>query len=170
MKQYTAHRKAQGEKIAQKTDEILKLNIDLTEQRKAKDALISENTQIKNSLSREINTQKDLLKSIRQNETKYTAAIAEKKKEARKIDREIERLIRSAIASSNKRAGSSSSNTFVLTPEAKMVADNFSSNKGKLIWPVEKGVKSQGFGVYADKVYPGIKHQKQRSYHSYRSG
>ena len=49
--------------------------------------------------------------------------------------------------------------TFVLTPEAKMVADNFSSNKGNLIWPVEKGIKSQGFGVYADKVYPGIKHQ-----------
>jgi septal ring factor EnvC (AmiA/AmiB activator) len=40
-----------------------------------------------------------------------------------------------------------------------MVANNFSSNKGKLIWPVEKGIKSQGFGVYADKVYPGIKHQ-----------
>ena len=44
MKQYTAHRKAQGEKIAQRTNEILKLNIDLTEQRKAKDALVSENT------------------------------------------------------------------------------------------------------------------------------
>ena len=28
-----------------------------------------------------------------------------------------------------------------------------------MIWPVEKGVKSQGFGVYADKIYPGIKHQ-----------
>jgi len=159
MKQYAAHRKSQGEKIALKTDEILKLNIDLTAQRKAKDVLISENTQVKNTLYREISAQKDLLRSIRQNETKYTAAIAEKEKEARRIDREIERLIRSAIASSNKRAGSTSASTFVLTPEAKMVADNFSSNKGNLIWPVEKGIKSQGFGVYADKVYPGIKHQ-----------
>lgn len=159
MKQYAAHRKSQGEKIAEKTDEILKLNIDLTTQRKAKDALVSENTRVKNALYREITAQKDLLKSIRQNETKYTAAMAEKKKEARRIDREIDRLIRSAIASSNKESGSRSSNSFVLTPEAKMVADNFSSNKGKLIWPVEKGIKSQGFGVYADKVYPGIKHQ-----------
>ena len=40
-----------------------------------------------------------------------------------------------------------------------MVANNFSANKGKLIWPVEKGVKSQGYGVYADKLYPGIKHR-----------
>ncbi len=159
MKQYASHRKAQGEKIAQKTDELLKLNLDLTEQRKAKDMLVAENTRVKNTLYREINAQKDLLRSIRQNETKYTAEIAEKKKEARRIDREIERLIKSAIASSNKSSGSRSSNAFVLTPEARMVADNFSSNKGKLIWPVEKGIKSQGFGVYADKVYPGIKHQ-----------
>ncbi len=46
-----------------------------------------------------------------------------------------------------------------LTPEATLVANNFSANKGKLIWPVEKGIKSQGFGVYNDAVYPGIKHQ-----------
>ena len=47
----------------------------------------------------------------------------------------------------------------MLTPEAKLVANNFSANKGKLIWPVEKGIKSQGYGVYADKLYPGIKHR-----------
>jgi len=46
-----------------------------------------------------------------------------------------------------------------LTPEAAIVANNFSANKGKLIWPVEKGIKSQGFGIYKDAVYPGIKHQ-----------
>ena len=39
------------------------------------------------------------------------------------------------------------------------MASNFSANKGKLIWPVEKGIKKQGFGVYKDAVYPGIKHQ-----------
>lgn len=47
----------------------------------------------------------------------------------------------------------------MLTPEAKRVADGFSANKGKLIWPVERGVRKQGFGVYSDPVYPGIKHQ-----------
>jgi septal ring factor EnvC (AmiA/AmiB activator) len=159
IKQYASHRKSQGEKITEKTDKLLKLNIDLTKQRKAKDVLVAENTKVKNALYREIKAQKDLLKSIRQNETKYTAKINEKKKETRRIDREIQRLIKSAIASSNRSSGSRSSNAFVLTPEARMVADNFSSNKGKLIWPVEKGIKSQGFGVYADKVYPGIKHQ-----------
>ncbi|WP_435624105.1 murein hydrolase activator EnvC family protein [Flagellimonas sp.] len=159
MKQYAQHRKKQGESIAKKTSELTELNKDLGEQRKVKEQLLAENRSAKNILSREIASQKELLTSIRQNEARYTAAIDKKRKEARKIDREIERLIRSAIASTNKKAGKSSARTFALTPEAKIVATNFSANKGKLIWPVEKGIKSQGYGLYSDKLYPGIKHR-----------
>ena len=36
--------------------------------------------------------------------------------------------------------------TFQLTPEAKLIADNFKANKGRLPWPLEKGVVVQGFG------------------------
>ncbi|WP_228236696.1 murein hydrolase activator EnvC family protein [Allomuricauda sp. M10] len=160
MQQYAKHRKKQGENIIVKTEELTQLNQDLVRQRKEKDQLLAENTKAKDELSKEIEAQRNLLTSIKQNEAKYTASISEKQKEARKIDREIERLIKSAIASSNKSSGkSTSSATFALTPESKLVADNFSSNKGRLIWPVEKGIKSQGYGVYADKLYPGIKHQ-----------
>ncbi len=160
MQQYAKHRKKQGENIITKTEELAKLNQDLVVQRKEKEQLLAENTRAKNELSKEVEAQRSLLRSVKQNEAKYTATIAEKQKEARRIDREIERLIKSAIASSNKSSGkSTSSTTFALTPEAKLVADNFSSNKGRLIWPVEKGIKSQGYGVYADKLYPGIKHQ-----------
>ncbi|RIV72822.1 murein hydrolase activator EnvC family protein [Flagellimonas aequoris] len=160
MQQYAKHRKKQGENIIKKTEELTQLNQDLVRQRKEKEQLLAENTKAKNELSKEIESQRSLLTSIKQNEAKYTAAISEKQKEARKIDREIERLIKSAIVSSNKSSGkSTSSATFALTPESKLVADNFSANKGRLIWPVEKGIKSQGYGVYADKLYPGIKHQ-----------
>ncbi|MCK0161155.1 murein hydrolase activator EnvC family protein [Allomuricauda sp. F6463D] len=160
MQQYAKHRKKQGEDIEQKTEELTALNQDLARQRKEKEQLLAENQRAKNELSLEIDAQKNLLRSIKQNETKYTAEIAKKQAEARRIDREIESLIKSAIASSNKSSGNSvSSATFALTPEAKLLADNFSSNKGRLIWPVEKGIKSQGYGVYADKLYPGIKHR-----------
>jgi septal ring factor EnvC (AmiA/AmiB activator) len=165
MKQYTQYRKEQGEQIVAKTEELGQLNKDLVDQRKEKDKLVAENTQIKNQLYKEMESQKGLLKSIRQNESKYAAAIENKKKEAKRIDEQIERLIRSAIAASNRAASKStssstaSSSKFVLTPEATIVANNFSANKGKLIWPVEKGIKRQGFGVYNDAVYPGIKHE-----------
>ncbi len=161
LKQYTEFRKEQGLEIAKKTEELTTLNKDLTVQRKAKEQLIAENRRAKDQLFAEIKAQKELLKTIRQNESKYAAAIETKKKEARKIDRQIERLIREAIAASNKKAGNTTvaSSKFVLTPEATVIANNFSANKGKLIWPVEKGIKKQGFGVYKDAVYPGIKHQ-----------
>ncbi|MBT8179812.1 MAG: peptidoglycan DD-metalloendopeptidase family protein [Eudoraea sp.] len=160
LKQYTEYRKTQGEEIVRKTEELASLNRDLTVQRKEKDQLIVENTRARNELMNEIKSQKDLLRTIRQNESKYSAALQAKKKEARQLDRQIERLIRSAIAASNKKANTRGNrNTFALTPEAELVAKSFSANKGKLPWPVEKGIKRQGYGVYKDAVYPGIKHQ-----------
>lgn len=164
LKQYTQYRKEQGEQIMVKTDELTQLNVDLTNQRKEKDQLIATNNRAKAQLMKEMKSQKELLGSIRQNESKYATAIQKKKREARKIDQQIEKLIRNAIAASNKKAGAgkvtkASSNKFILTPEATLLANNFSANKGKLIWPVEKGIKSQGFGIYKDAVYPGIKHQ-----------
>jgi len=162
MKQYTDYRREQGESIVTKTDDLARLNKDLNEERKVKEILIAQNRKAKNELFKEIKVQKELLATIRQNESKYTASINAKQKEAKKIDRQIEKLIREAIAAANKKAGSnavSNSSKFDLTPEATLVANNFTANKGKLIWPVEKGIKSQGFGEYRDPVYPGIKHE-----------
>ena len=126
-----------------------------------KAVLISQNRKAKNQLFSEIKTQKELLATIRKNESKYTAEIRKKQKEASKIDRQIENLIKSAIAEANKKTNRNNRNLskFVLTPEATLVANSFTANKGKLIWPVDKGIKSQGFGVYNDPVYPGIKHE-----------
>ena len=92
MQQYAKHRKKQGEGIVSKTEELTKLNQDLVQQRKVKEQLLAENKKVKEELYAEIESQKTLLRSIRQNETKYTQAINKKQKEARRIDREIERF------------------------------------------------------------------------------
>ena len=164
MKQYTDYRREQGEQIVVKTDELARLNSDLNEERKVKEVLLAQNRKAKDELFGEIQDQKALLSTIRKNESKYSSAISKKKQEAKKIDQQIEKLIRSAIAASNKKSGvktksKASSSEFLLTPEATIIAKNFSANKGKLIWPVEKGIKSQGFGIYKDPIYPGIKHE-----------
>lgn len=161
MKQYTDYRRDQGEQIVVKTDDLARLNKDLNEERKVKEVLIKQNRKAKDQLFKEIQSQKELLASIRQNETKYASSIKKKEKEAKKIDKQIDKLIRNAIAAANKKTGKKVINKskFMLTPEATIVAHNFTANKGKLIWPVEKGIKSQGFGVYRDPIYPGIKHE-----------
>ncbi|CAZ95841.1 murein hydrolase activator EnvC family protein [Zobellia galactanivorans] len=161
IKQYTEFRRKQGEKIVVKTEELGKLNAGLTIQRKEKERLVAENLKAKKAMTAEKKAHQELLGSIRKSETKYAAQIRDKQNQAKQIDRQIERLIREAIAASNKDSGKKSDDPskFLLTPEAAIVANSFTANKGRLIWPVEKGFKSQGFGVYADAIYPGIKHQ-----------
>jgi murein hydrolase activator len=158
MKQYTKHRKDQGEEIQSKTVALQTINEDLNTQKIQKEKLVAENRKTQQLLEQEKKEQETLITSIKKKESEYTAQIKKKQREADEIDRQIERLIRAAIAEANKKAGNAANKTtFSLTPEAKLIADDFSANKGKLIWPVEKGVKSKAYGEYSDPVYPGIK-------------
>lgn len=164
MKQYTQYRKEQGAEIISKTDELARLNKDLNEERKVKEVLLVQNRKARKTLLEENKIQKELLATLKANESNYLAQIEGKEKEAKKIDRQIEKLIREAIAEANKKnadtkASGTDNSRFYLTPEAAVIANDFTANKGRLIWPVEKGIKSQGFGVYSDAVYPGIKHE-----------
>jgi len=148
IKQYANYQKEQGELIKAKTIKLQELNTDLLRQKKDKDKLVLENKEVKKQLEIELAEQEELMVSIRKNLSTYTTQAKKKQQEINKIDREIDRLIREAIAASNKKAGnnSTSSNKFVLTPEAKALARNFESNKGKLPWPVQKGVVKVRYG------------------------
>ena len=85
--------------------------------------------------------------SIKSDMSKYTVQIKKKRQEVKQLDKEINRIIRETIAASNKEAGKkSSTGEFVLTPESKKLAANFASNKGKLGWPVSRGVIKGKFG------------------------
>ena len=147
IKQYANYQKEQGEKIKVKTQKLQDLNASLIKQKKDKEKLIEENRIAKNRLEEELNQQQVLMVSIRKNLSAYSSQIKKKQQEADKIDREIDRLIREAIAESNRKAGNSStSKGYALTAEAKALAANFELNKGKLPWPVEKGVVKLGYG------------------------
>lgn len=147
IKQYSNHQRQQGVTIKAKTVELQELNNDLFKQQEEKKKLIVENRVTQKVLESERRLHEDLMKSIRNNLSKYTLQIKQKQKEAERIDREIDKIIKEAIASSNKVAGKSgSSSSFALTPEEKVLASNFISNKGKLPWPVERGRVSLKFG------------------------
>ncbi len=150
MKQYTDHQKEQGETIKAKTLELQKINKDLLLQKKAKDALLAENKKSQNDLEKERQQHQVIMASIRKELGKYTAQIRAKQREADKIDSAIDRIIKTAIAKSktNKKITTkTASGSFALTPEEKVLSNNFASNKGKLPWPVENGYVSLGYGT-----------------------
>ena len=152
IKQYTNYRKKQGEQIAEKTKTLQSLNKNLLEQKAQKEGLVLENQKVQEQLQQERKSQQRLIRSLKNKSRSLAGEIKQKQRKAQAIDREIERLIREAIAASNKAAGKKSNNAFALTPEAKKLASNFVANKGKLPWPVEKGFVIQRFGMQPHPV------------------
>lgn len=146
LKQYTRYRRKQGIAIAEKTQLLQQLNTTLLEEKEKKQQLVQENKSVQEQLRKERNEQQGLIKRLRQKERSLALQISKKEQEARAIDKEIDRLIKEAIAASNRAAGKKGEKTFELTPEAKLLAANFEANKGRLPWPLEKGVVVQRFG------------------------
>jgi septal ring factor EnvC (AmiA/AmiB activator) len=166
MKQYTNYRKMQGEEIKSKSDQLIVFNGKLDVQKAAKKKLIAENEKERLSLLKAKQEQQKVVNSIKKDKNKIAAEIKKKQQEARAIDRQIDRLMREAIAEANRKAAAEnakanptatvskaavSSSRIILTAESKILSDNFKANKGKLPWPVEKGFVSLPFG---DQPHP----------------
>ena len=146
LKQYTIYRRKQGIAISEKTKLLQDLNEILIDQKQKKLDLISQNRIIQEDLKIEKSKQVELIKILKKKERSLVNQILEKEKKRKAIDREINLLIRKAIEESNRVAGKEQNKTFQLTPEAKLIATNFKANKGRLPWPLEKGIVIQGFG------------------------
>ena len=158
MKQYAAFRKNQGIKITL-LSKALTTSIDLLLLKKnEKQELVVNNREVQKSLENEKNDVNTIAFELRKKEKKYKKEIVQKQIQTSKIDKAIEKLIREAIARSNK--SNLGLKSFNLTPEAKALAKKFVLNKGKLPWPVLRGVVIQKFGT---QPHPVVKTAKIKS-------
>lgn len=146
MKQYTSFRKNQGEEIQRKTIELQVLTDSLKIKKEQKQTLLNEKKEEQSVIEKEKNEQERLLSGVKKKENKYKKQIRKFQKEENRINAQIDKLIRDAIAASNKNTKNASLTTFNLTPEDIELASKFTSNKGKLPWPVEKGYVSTYYG------------------------
>ena len=159
LKQYANYKKQQGDSIIVKTAKLKEINKDLDRQKRDKISLVNENKKVKQELLKEKEQQQVLVSSLKKEEGKYVAQIRDKEKERSRIDKQIDKLIREAIAKSRKKSNTKSTSAaagFALTKEAKALAADFKSNKGKLPWPVAKGVKTKGYGKRKHPTLPNV--------------
>ena len=160
LNQYSSYRKKQVLNIEKKTKILQELNKDLIVQKQKRRLLVENNRQEQRKLIEEQNQQNKILADLKKKSKSFTKQIRIKQLKAESIDKEIQKLIREAIVLSNKKEKSNTSDVFKLTPEAKLLADNFRSNKGKLPWPVSKGVIIQKYGM---QTHPLVKTTKIKS-------
>jgi len=90
-----------------------------------------------------------LVNNLKRRESELRREIEEKER----IAREVEARIREIIEEEARRT--SSDNIYgALTPEQELVGNDFRKNKGKLPWPVDKGIITIGYGNHE---VPGLR-------------
>lgn len=131
----------------------------LQEQRTEKDRLVSEQQAEKRRLDHDRDGQKSALGSLRKEEGRLRETQKQQAKQRSDLDSAIRKAIEAELKPKPKPGGSGSSSTkldITLTPEARELNADFEKNKGKLPWPVEKGVITSRFGKQPHPVLPGI--------------
>lgn len=138
LQQITKYRRREAETILELKEQIndsrKRLIADYT---KIHDLKSKEEHQ-KELLQNEKRGKQELVKKLNKKEKQLARELEDKKKIAKKIELEINRLIeeeRKLLAQKK------------LSDSQKILGENFSENKGKLPWPVEQGIITSHFGI-----------------------
>ena len=127
----------------------------LSQEKQSKKELLVEKKIENKILQDEKNNNSKIILEIKSNEQHYRNKLTEQKIQAKKIDEKIKKIIEEEIRKSREEAKKNNSGS-PLTPEALMLSSNFTANKGKLPWPLEKGKIVSSFGIQKNKAISGI--------------
>ena len=124
-----------------------KLSVDLINSKKVK---IDDFTKTK--------IEKNLLVSnLSKSETMFKSKIKQQQLRAKELDDKIKEIIKEEIRLAREKAEKiNDDNKFSLTPEALILSNEFSSNKGKLPWPLDQGIIVTKYGSQKHNVFKGV--------------
>jgi septal ring factor EnvC (AmiA/AmiB activator) len=143
LQQITKFRRRESEIILDLKDEIQTTKYILQNDLSRISDLKSKEEQQKSLLQTEQERKETMVKSLSKKERQLQKDLEEKKRIADKIEKEIARIMEE-----NRKKVIKSDNT----PEQKLIGENFAENKGRLPWPVEKGIITSQFGIQKHPV------------------
>ncbi len=155
IKEYTAAIRRRGEEVRAKSAETQSSIDRLEKLRGEKKELLVEQKKEMSELSTDQKRIERIQASLKKNRKQLDRDMKNARNTAARIQKEINDIIRREIEAQNKKAGGSKKSTsgqLALTPEAKALSASFAQNKGKLPWPVERGVI---FMHHGHQQYPG---------------
>lgn len=139
----------------QKADQIEQLKKDLENKRENLELLRSEKLDVmelkdleQEKLIRQRSQKALIVADLKKQERRLKKQIEEKERIARELEAEIRKIIEEEASKASE------DNIYAaLTPEQELMGNDFRKNKGKLPWPVEKGIITTGFGR---NEFPGL--------------
>ena len=147
LQEFAHFRQEQVRRIENTQAEIDTQN-ELLETNKAdKQAALSTRKREQANLQRDERKQKNMLSQLKSKEKDLNKQIKQKQKKVDELNRKIDEMVRKQTEKASKTT---------LTKEQQLIAGGFEANKGRLPWPVEKGMISGHFGKQQHPVYSQV--------------
>ncbi len=150
--QYSEYRSRQAQLITNTTEKLQQTQLQLESQIEEKTQLLQNERAEQEALANDQRRQESIIGKLQSETKNLKKKLRQQEQERDKLNKEIQRIIEAEIAAAKK----DNAGTFALTPEAAALSASFESNKGKLPWPIERGVITGRFGKQPHPVLPGI--------------
>lgn len=145
LQEFARFRQQQVARIEYAQAEIDTQNELLQENKNDKQNALSTRKREQENLKRDERKQQNMLTQLKSKEKDLSKQLQQKQKKVAELNKKIDDIIRKQAASKTS-----------LTKEQQLVAGGFEANKGRLPWPVEKGLISGHFGKQQHPVYQHV--------------
>jgi len=147
IQQVAKYRRKETETIEAIYNELQDTKTRLEEDRKNVNDLKSKEVRQKEILRDEQNRKERLVSSLSKKEKQLKQELDEKRRIARQIEKEIERMIEEERKKSQ---------TVPMSAEMKVIGESFGENRGRIPWPVDKGIITSHFGMHPHPVLKNV--------------
>ena len=162
LREYSRMRKAQTLQIIKSQDSLsasserLILQKQLISKKKTESIdLISNKRNNLNKILESKQEKDSKVAKLQKSEKIFLRKIKDQQKQARLIEEKIKRIIEEEIRLAREKL-KTENNSISLTPEAQLLSDQFSANKGNMPWPLEQGLIVSYFGKQKHHVFGNV--------------
>ena len=160
LKQYADYRRTQAEEIAKLKVKLGELVVDLNKRKEDKEQLLSSKISQSDKYVKQKSDQKEYYAILQKKDKDLRKKLENQQKIAAKLESEIEKIVAEAARKAAAKKPVKGGTSVKPSPEAKNLSDDFSMNKGKLPWPLQRGLITDHFGEHPDLV---LKHVIRRN-------
>ena len=152
LQSYAEIRKAQAEDIFNAQQDLANSRESLTHEKVSILDAIQDQENERDALNKDRDTRAELLSEIKREEKRLRKKLKVQEKEHKRLSNEIKRIIEAELAAER----ASAAGEYALTPEGKIISEQFEKNKLNLPWPVARGVVTKEFGRHKHPTIAGI--------------
>ena len=143
--------KKQADELEMLSLELKNINEELQVKYREKDGLIEAQNIENERIKREAEEKNTLLSSLEKREKEIINEVQQKQAAAKRLDNELIALIEAEKKSSN-----ASTILAGLTPQERIISDEFGQNRGRLPWPTERGIITGKYGEHQHPEYKAV--------------